>query len=237
MARILLVEDDPRIADFVRRGLEAEGHVVDWSASADEGFARARGGGYALAVLDRMLPGMDGLDLCRLLRREGAEIRILMLTARDALGDKVGGLRAGADDYITKPFSFDEFVARVEALLRRGDLARPDPVLRVGDLVLDPGRRLVTRGDRRIDLTPKEYGLLRHLMENEGVVQTRAQILSGVWGLGFDPGTKVVDVYVRYLRRKIDEGEWTALIHTARGTGYWIGEAGEVDAPTAEGGA
>jgi DNA-binding response OmpR family regulator len=226
MAKLLLVEDDPRIAAFIERGLVAEGHVVEIAATGTDGLRMARGGGYALVILDRMLPDFDGVEVCRQLRRERVGTRILMLTARDTLGDKVGGLRAGADDYLTKPFSFDEFVARIEALLRRSDLHRHEPELRVADLSLDPATRRVSRGARTIELTPKEYALLRYLMENAGTVLSRTQILNNNWGYGFDPGTKVVDVYIRYLRKKVDEGEATPLIHTIRGAGYSIGIRG-----------
>jgi two-component system, OmpR family, response regulator len=224
MAKLLLVEDDPRIAGFIERGLAAEGHTVDIAGTGTEGLKMARRGDYALMILDRMLPDFDGVEVCRQLRLEGAGTRVLMLTAKDALGDKVGGLRAGADDYLTKPFSFDEFVARIEALLRRSELHRHEPELRVADLTLDPATRRVARGDRVIDLTPKEYALLRYLMENAGTVLSRSQILNNNWGYGFDPGTKVVDVYIRYLRKKIDEGEATPLIHTIRGAGYSVGD-------------
>ena len=223
MAKLLLVEDDPRIASFVVRGLAAEGHVIDVAGAGLVGLAMARQADYALVILDRMLPDIDGVEVCRQLRSEGHGCRVMMLTAKDALGDKVGGLNAGADDYMTKPFSFDEFVARVEALLRRSEMHRPDPVLRVADLTLDPLTRQVRRGARAIALTRKEYALLRYLMENAGMVLSRSQILNNNWGYGFDPGTKVVDVYVRYLRRKIDDGEAVPLIHTARGVGYRIG--------------
>ncbi|TNC60899.1 response regulator transcription factor [Rubellimicrobium roseum] len=223
MARILLVEDDPRIVSFIKRGLQAEGHVIDTAGTAVQGLNMARENDYPLLILDRMLPDMDGAEICRQLRQERVGSRILMLTARDALGDKVGGLRAGADDYLTKPFSFDEFVARIEALLRRSEMQRHESRLQVADLTLDPATRAVTRGGRSIDLTPKEYALLRCLMESAGVVLSRTQLLNNVWGLTFDPGTKVVDVYVRYLRRKVDEGRAQPLIHTARGAGYWIG--------------
>lgn len=223
MARILLIEDDPRIASFIRRGLQADGHSVEHADTASKGLQLARGSDFPLLVLDRMLPDMDGLEVCRQLRRERVEARILMLTAKDALGDKVGGLRAGADDYLTKPFAFDEFVARVEALLRRGWARQHDTRLRVADLTLDPATRRVERGGRPITLTPKEYALLRCLMESQGAVLSRSQILSGVWGLSFDPGTKVVDVYIRYLRRKLDEGADPPLIRTVRGAGYVIG--------------
>jgi two-component system OmpR family response regulator len=224
MARLLLVEDDPRIVSFIRRGLQAEGHAVDVAETAIRGLNLARENDYPLVILDRMLPDMDGIEICRQLRQERVGSRILMLTAKDALGDKIGGLRAGADDYVTKPFAFDEFVARVEALLRRGGIQRPENSLRVGDLSLDTATRAVTRGGRSISLTPKEYALLRCLMESPGAVLSRAQLLNVVWGYGFDPGTKVVDVYIRYLRQKIDGQDEPPLIHTLRGVGYRIGE-------------
>jgi two-component system OmpR family response regulator len=223
VAKLLLVEDDPRIAGFIELGLSAEGHVVETAATGTAGLRMARDGGYALVILDRMLPDFDGVEVCRQLRLERVGTRILMLTAKDTLGDKVGGLRAGADDYLTKPFSFDEFVARIETLLRRSDLHRHEPELKVADLALDPTTRRVCRGARSIELTPKEYALLRYLMENAGTVLSRSQILNNNWGYGFDPGTKVVDVYIRYLRRKVDEGEAKPLIHTIRGAGYCIG--------------
>lgn len=234
MARILLVEDDLRIVSFIRRGLQAEGHMIETAQTAVQGLNLARGNDFPLVILDRMLPDMDGLEICRQLRQEQVDVRILMLTARDALADKIGGLRAGADDYLTKPFSFDEFVARVEALLRRGDLQRQEPGLRVGDLSLDPVTRRVERAGRVIALTPREYALLRCLMESPGAVLSRSQLLNNVWGYGFDPGTKVVDVYIRYLRKKIDEGEATPLIHTLRGAGYSLG-AQEPSVPTENG--
>jgi DNA-binding response OmpR family regulator len=223
MAKLLLVEDDPRIASFIERGLAAEGHVLDVVGKGAEGLALAQTHDYALLILDRMLPDMDGIEVCRQLREKHVGIRILMLTAKDAVGDKIGGFRAGADDYLTKPFAFGELVARVEALLRRSDLSRHEPELRVADLVLNPTTRQVTRGGRDIELTPKEYALLRYLMENAGIVLSRSQILNNNWGYGFDPGTKVVEVYIRYLRKKVDEGEGTPLIHTIRGAGYFIG--------------
>ncbi|ETX13289.1 transcriptional regulator [Roseivivax halodurans JCM 10272] len=223
MAKILLVEDDPRIASFVSRGLASEGHVIDIAEKALDGLTMARSTEYALVILDRMLPDMDGVEICRQLRTENHTCRVLMLTAKDAVADKIGGLYAGADDYVTKPFSFDEFVARVEALLRRGTPESLEPVLRVEDLTLDLRSREVRRGSREISLTRKEYALLRYLMENAGTVLSRTQILNNNWGYGFDPGTKVVDVYVRYLRKKVDEGETKQLIKTKRGAGYSIG--------------
>ena len=224
MARILLVQDDPRIVSFIRRGLQAEGHVIDTADTAARGLNMARENDYPLLILDRMLPDMDGAEICRQLRQERVGSRILMLTAKDTLGDKVGGLRAQADDYLTKPFSFDEFVARVEALLRRSAMQRHESRLQVSDLILDPATRAVMRGARAIELTPKEYALLQCLTENPGTVLSRSQLLSNVWGLAFDPGTKVVDVYIRYLRQKVDEGEVKPLIHTVRGFGYVIRE-------------
>lgn len=228
MAQLLLVEDDARIARFVRSGLEAEGHSVEVAVTALAGLALARRGDFSLVILDRMLPDMDGIEICRQLRSEQIDIRILMLTARDAIGDRIGGLRAGADDYLAKPFSFDEFVARIEALLRRGDLRRHQAELRVGNLVLDPMTRRVSRGDRRLDLTPREYALLRYLMENAGAVVSRAQLLNAVWGLGFDPGTKVVEVYIRYLRLKLEEENASPLLHTLRGMGYLLSADAEI---------
>jgi two-component system, OmpR family, response regulator len=226
MAKLLLVEDDPRIVSFIERGLSAEGHVLDVAGTGAAGLALGRTRAYPLMILDRMLPDMDGVEVCRQLRQERVGTRILMLTAKDAVGDKIGGLRAGADDYLTKPFSFAEFVARIEALLRRSELHRHEPDLRVGDLVLVPATRQVVRGARQIELTPKEYALLRYLMEHAGTVLSRSQILNDNWGYGFDPGTKVVDVFIRYLRKKVDEDEVTPLIHTVRGAGYYIGERG-----------
>lgn len=224
MAKLLLVEDDPRIIRFVERGLAAEGHILDIAGTGDQAMTLARANDYPLMILDRMLPDMDGVEVCRQLRQERIGVRVLMLTAMDALDHKLGGLRAGADDYLTKPFSFAELVARIEALLRRSDLHRHEPELRVADLVLDPSTRKVTRGGREIELTPKEYALLRYLMENAGSVISRTQLLNNNWGYGFDPGTKVVEVYIRYLRKKVDEGEAPQLIHTIRGVGYRIDE-------------
>jgi DNA-binding response OmpR family regulator len=224
MARMLLVEDDRRIVSFIKRGLEAEGHVVDVAENGRDALALAREAEYALIVLDRMLPLIDGLEVCRTLRREGHKSLVLMLTAKDSLQDKMDGLRGGADDYLTKPFAFDELLVRTEALLRRGRYQEPSSVLRVGELTLDQETKKVVRGAREIRLTAKEFALLAYLMANAGKVMSRARILNNVWRYGFDPGSKVVDVYVRYLRSKIDaEGE-KPLIHTVRGFGYRISE-------------
>jgi DNA-binding response OmpR family regulator len=171
-----------------------------------------------------MLPGVDGMEVCRLLRQEKRQCLILMLTAKDALEDKVEGLHGGADDYLTKPFAFEELLARMSALLRRGAYRPTEPVLKVGDLTLDPASRKVHRGEREIWLTPKEFMLLTFLMENAGTVLSRTRILNHIWRYSFDPGTKVVDVYIRYLRKKIDTGEEKPLIKTVRGFGYSISE-------------
>lgn len=226
MTAVLLVEDDPRIASFVRRGLEVEGYAVDVAGTAAEARTRAQARAYPLLVLDRMLPDGDGLEVCRTLRGEGFDGLVLMLTARDAVQDKIDGLKGGADDYLTKPFSFDELLVRLEALLRRARLqpSGGQAGLVVGDLRLDLAAKVARRGDRTIPLTAKEFALLVFLMENAGTVVSRARLLSGVWGLSFDPGTKVIDVYIRYLRRKVDEGEATSLIHTVRGFGYTVRE-------------
>jgi two-component system, OmpR family, response regulator len=225
-ARLLLVEDDPRIASFLQRGLAAEGYGVDLVRDGVEGLERATAGAYTLIVLDYMLPGLDGLEVCARLRKAGCRSLILMLTAKDGLQDKIAGLKGGADDYLTKPFAFDELLARIEALLRRGSRADPSAaVLEVGDLKLDHGAKTVLRGGTKIELTAKEFALLAYLMENAGTVVSRAKLLSNVWGMNFDPGTKVVDVYIRYLRRKIDGDGSEPLIQTVRGFGYKIDRA------------
>jgi two-component system, OmpR family, response regulator len=224
LAKILLVEDDPRIASFVRRGLEAEGYAVDFAENGDDALALARNTSYPLIVLDRMLPGLDGLEVCRQLRRERCESCILMLTAKDSLQDKVDGLKGGADDYLTKPFAFDELIARMEALLRRASKPASDPALKVADLVLDTSSKRVWRGDREIALTAKEFNLLAYLMAHAGTVVSRTRLLNNVWGLNFDPGTKVVDVYIRYLRQKVDAEGDAPLIKTVRGFGYLLGQ-------------
>ena len=222
MVKILLIEDDPRIARFVRRGLEAEGYAVEVADHGEDGLEQCRSNDYAVVILDRMLPGIDGMEICATLRSERRPCMILMLTAKDALQDKIEGLDAGADEYLTKPFAFDELLARLRALLRRSQHDVPEPVLEVGPLRLDPDTRKARRGEREIVLTLREYTLLAYLMENAGRVLSRTRILNHVWGYSFDPESKVVDVYIRYLRQKIDEGEEVALIRTVRGFGYTI---------------
>jgi two-component system copper resistance phosphate regulon response regulator CusR len=220
--RILVVEDERKVAAFVRQGLVEEGHVVevavDGAAALD---AVADGPPYDLVVLDVMLPKRDGVSVLKSLRAQKIQTPVLLLTARDGVADKVAGLDAGADDYLAKPFAFEEFLARVRALLRRGR-GRAEPVLRVADLSLDPATRAVLRGRRRISLTAREYALLEYFLRNTGRVLTRPMITQHVWGMDWDPESNIVDVYVGYLRRKIDaEGE-PRLLQTLRGAGYLL---------------
>jgi two-component system, OmpR family, response regulator len=219
---LLLVEDDQRIVSVLRRGLEAEGYVVETARNGAQALERVRAEDFALIILDRLMPGLDGLEICRRLRKTGNRSPILMLTAKDALQDKIDGLKGGADDYVTKPFAFGEVLARIEALLRRSTTGERAAVLTVGDLRLDRAAKVAWRGDRKIVLTAKEFALLEYLMTVAGVVVNREELLSNVWKLNFDPGTKLVDVHVRFLRRKIDEGEAEPLIKTVRGFGYTI---------------
>jgi DNA-binding response OmpR family regulator len=222
--KILLVEDDHRIARFVLRGLAAEGYAVEVADNGDDALELCRSNEYAIVILDRMLPGIDGIEICATLRRERRQCLVLMLTAKDALQDKVEGLTAVADDYLTKPFAFDELLARLQALLRRTRYEPDEPLLQVGDLTLDPATRRARRGEREIVLTLKEYMLLAYLMENAGKVLSRTRILNHVWGYNFDPESKVVDVYIRYLRQKVDEGEAKPIVKTVRGFGYTVSD-------------
>jgi two-component system copper resistance phosphate regulon response regulator CusR len=220
--RILLVEDEAKVASFIRRALEEESYAVDVSADGAEGLELARDakdGRYDLIILDVMLPGLSGMEILRVLRKEQINAPVLILTARSQVDQKVKGLDAGADDYLTKPFAIEELLARVRVLLRRGS-GEAGGVLQVEDLILNPASRDVTRGGRRIELTSKEYALLEYLMRNVGRVLTRPMIAEHVWNLDFDTFTNVIDVYVNYLRNKIDRGWERKLIHTVRGTGY-----------------
>ncbi|MDR3475053.1 MAG: response regulator transcription factor [Devosia sp.] len=219
---ILLIEDDRRIASFLERGLTAEGYNVSVEYDGRDGLERARIDPFELVILDRMLPYVDGLEVCRLLRQERRPVLILMLTARDSLADKVEGLMGGADDYLTKPFAFDELLARLVALKRRNGRLDGEGRLGVGPLVLDPQSRRVTRDGVAIELTVREFELLRYLMANADKVVSRQRLLNGVWEYGYDPGTKIVDVYVRYLRKKIDAEGAPSLIQTVRGIGYMM---------------
>lgn len=220
--QILVVEDDVRVADFLVRGLKAEGYRVELARTGPEGLALARNAEPGvLLLLDLMLPGLSGLELCQTLRAEGRHMPVLMLSALSNTEDKVTGLRLGADDYLTKPFAFEELLARIEALLRRGREQRPRAsTLQVADLVLDLERMQASRAGQPIVLTARELAFLELLMSAPGRVYSRERILSNVWGTNEDPLTNVVDVYVRRLRTKIDEGHALALIKTVRGFGY-----------------
>lgn len=223
---ILIVEDDPRVADFLVRGLKAEGYAVQHARTGPQGLELARRGDLALLVLDLMLPGINGLDLCQTFRAEGGRTPVLMLTAMSTIEDKVNGLRLGADDYLTKPFDFEELLARIEALLRRGRDLRPRvTTLQVADLVLDRERMRVERAGQPITLTAKELAFLELLMSAPGRVYSRERILANVWGTHEDPLTNIVDVYVRRLRMKIDDDHAVQLLQTVRGLGYRISEA------------
>ena len=217
--RILVIEDESKVASLVRRALEEEGHSVQVALNGEEGLDLALTTQPDLIILDWLLPGQDGLTICQAIRASGSHTPILMLTARDAVEHRVAGLDSGADDYLTKPFALGELLARVRALFRRGVLPQA-PVLTIGDLVLDPATRSVRRGELEIDLSAREFSLLDHLMRNAGRTLTRSMIAERVWGYEFDSGTNVVDVYINYLRNKIDRGHAQKLIHTTRGVGY-----------------
>ncbi|MGF6228768.1 DNA-binding response OmpR family regulator [Inquilinus ginsengisoli] len=219
--RILIIEDDRRISGFLQRGLEAEGYRVLLAEDGRDGLDRVRQEAIDLVILDRLIPYVDGLEVCRIIRQERRPVLVLMLTAKESIRDRVDGLQSGADDYLTKPFAFDELVARIEALGRRRPGLDPIELLQVGPLALDPATRRVTRSGVEIELTVREFELLRYLMQNAGKVVSRQRLLSHVWNYGFDPGTKVVEVYIRYLRRKLDP-DAPALIRTIRGVGYML---------------
>ena len=219
--RILVVEDEVKVAAFVRQALEEEGHGVDVAHDGAAGLAFAHGADYDLIILDWLLPERDGLSVCRALRAAGRRVPILMLTARDAVQDRIEGLDSGADDYLTKPFALGELLARTRALLRRGLPGGP-PVLKAGDLTLDPATRRVRRGTRPVDLSAREYALLEYLMRHSGQTVTRTMITEHVWDFDFDSGTNVVDVYINYLRNKLDRDRERNLIRTVRGVGYCL---------------
>jgi two-component system copper resistance phosphate regulon response regulator CusR len=221
--RILVVEDERKVAQFIKKGLEEEGYAVDLASDGEEGLAMALDGVHDLIVLDIALPKMDGLRVLKRLREEKAPNPVLLLTVRATIEDKVFGLDSGADDYLTKPFAFQELVARIRALLRRKAEAGA-PLLRFADLVLDPARRLVSRGEEKIELTGKEFSLLEYFLRNPGRVLSRAMISEHVWDYDFDTESNVIDVYVNYLRRKIDSGRKKKLIQTVRGAGYVLKE-------------
>ena len=221
---ILVVEDERKVASFIKRGLEAAHHSVDVEYDGATGLNRLIEGEYDLVILDVMLPKLDGLEVMKEIRQRRVNLPVLLLTAKVSVADKVTGLDLGADDYLTKPFAFEELLARVRALLRRGAGAAASPILAIADLRLDPVTREVTRGNKRIDLTPKEYALLEFLLRRREQVLSRAVIAEHVWGVNYDTFTNVIDVYVNYLRKKIDSGFEPKLIHTVRGAGYVLKE-------------
>ena len=221
---ILVVEDERRLAQVVRKVLEEEGHTVDVAHDGEEGLAMAMDGSHDVVLLDVLLPGIDGFEVCRSLRANRVDTPVLLLTALDGIEDRVRGLDAGADDYLPKPFAFQELLARLRALGRRRVQARDPGQLQTANLVLDLRRRRAVRDGRTIDLSPKEFALLEFLMRNQGRVVTRTQILDHVWGYDYSPDSNLVDVYVTYLRRKIDRGHGQKLIRTVRGAGYAVGD-------------
>lgn len=220
--RVLIVEDDRSLAEALRKGLSQEGNVVDVVHDGVEGLELAESGLHDAIVLDVMLPKMDGLSVSRRLREDGVHLPILMLTARDALPDRISGFDAGADDYLTKPFSFEELLVRLRAITRRGQAPIEEHTLAVGDLVMDTRSRQVTRAGQIIDLPPREYALLEFLMRHPGQALSRTLILDRVWEYGFDSFANVVDAAILRLRKAVDEGFETQLIQTVRGVGYRI---------------
>jgi DNA-binding response OmpR family regulator len=225
--RLLLVEDDAKLARSIQQGLTAESFAVEVVGTGEDAVQRARATAYDLIVLDIMLPHMDGFSVCRALRAAGLDVPILMLSARGVVEDRVRGLQTGADDYLSKPFSFAELTARVQALLRR---QHPSTLrlLKVSDLTLDPVTRIVKRGEHRVDLSAREFALLEYLMRNAGHVLTRAMIAEQVWNFTWERLTNVIDVYVNHLRRKTEVSGAPRLIHAVRGVGYVLREEGPV---------
>ncbi|MGA1865035.1 MAG: response regulator [bacterium] len=221
--RILVIEDEKKVAGFIRRGLIEEGYAVDLSYDGEDGYFQAKEIPYDCIILDLMLPKLDGVSLCRKLRLNNIQTPLIMLTARDSVKDKVAGLDSGADDYLTKPFAFEELLARIRVLMRKGKNQQPAR-LQAADLVLDPVSHKVWRGEEEIALTVKEYALLEYFMQNAGSVITRTMIAEHVWDINFDTFTNVIDVYVNYLRNKIDKDHGIKLIHTVRGRGYILKE-------------
>jgi two-component system OmpR family response regulator len=221
--RVLIVEDQPKLAALLARGLREEGHAADIAERGEDAAWMALAARYDAIVLDIMLPGIDGLETCRQLRRRGVWTPVLMLTARDAVGDRVIGLDAGADDYLTKPFSFEELLARLRALNRRTPAERPVTV-EVGDLRLDPAAHRAWRGETELDLSAKEFALLELLMRRPGNVLTRGQLLEGAWDMAYERRSNIVDVYIRHLREKIDRPFGSDTIETVRGVGYRLKE-------------
>lgn len=220
--KILVVEDDKTTGPYIASGLREEGHIVDLVDDGKDGLIQATTADYDVLVIDRMLPGLDGLTLLKTLRGAKNKTPALMLTALSGVGDRIEGLDAGADDYLVKPFAFGELSARLSALARRPNLTEQETVLQAGDLEMDLIRRKVTRGGTDVDLLPREFVLLEHLLRRKGRVQTRTMLLESVWGINFDPQTNVVETHISRLRTKIDKPFQTELIETVRGAGYRI---------------
>lgn len=218
--KILLIEDDRETRDYIARGLKEAGHALGVAADGRDGLFRATGEDWDLLIVDRMLPGLDGLGLVRTLRASGGKAPVLFLTTLGGVGDRVGGLEAGADDYLTKPFAFAELVARVNALGRRPRDVKTETALRVGDLELDLLKRTVRRGDKPVLLQPREFKLLEYLMRHAGEVVTRTMLLESVWDFHFDPRTNIVETHISRLRSKLNRDGTGELIHTVRGAGY-----------------
>jgi two-component system OmpR family response regulator len=223
--KILVVEDDPTTADYVASGLEQNGFVVDRATDGRDGLFHATDGNYSAIVLDRMLPSMDGLTVLSAIRAAGIQTPVIVLSALGSTDERVKGLKAGSDDYLAKPFAFSELLARIEALQRRGPASQEvTTILSCADLHMDLLTRRVERGGERVDVQPREFRLLELLLRNQGQVVTRTMMLEEVWDYHFDPGTNVIDVHISRLRKKIDEGSDTPLLHTVRGVGYMLSE-------------
>ena len=227
--RILVVEDDSRIARFVSKGLQEQAYAVDVANNGDEALYKAAINDYDAVVLDVMIPGRDGFEVCRELRASGSIVPVIMLTARDEVKDRISGLDSGADDYLTKPFEVAELLARLRALLRRGHVLRP-PTIEIADLIIDTRGRTVTRGGCDIALTAKEYALLEYLAREAGRVVSRSEISEHVWDETYDSASNLIDVHINRLRRKIEDGFKTVLIHTRRGEGYVLAASGKEEA-------
>ncbi len=224
--RVLLVEDDPRIARFVAKGLREQAYAVDLAADGDVALYRASVNIYDVVILDLILPKRSGFEVCHALRDSGASVPVLMLTARDAVEDRIAGFNAGADDYLVKPFDFGELLARLRALSRRGPQLRPQRIV-IDDLIIDTVAQQVTRGGRGIELTAKEYALIEYLAREQGRVIGRAEISEHVWDESYDPCSNLIEVYINRLRHKIDGGFLQPLIHTRRGVGYMLQPCGD----------
>jgi DNA-binding response OmpR family regulator len=231
--RILLVEDDRRIARFVVKGLREQAYAVDVTGDGDDASYKLSVNDYDAVILDVMIPGRDGFEVCRNLRAAGSAVPIIMLTARDTVNDRITGLDSGADDYMTKPFAVTELLARLRALLRRGHVVRP-ATISIADLVLDTRAQRATRNGRSLALTTKEYALLEYLAREQGRVVGRAEIAEHVWDENFDPITNLIDVYINRLRRKVDNDFSVKLIHTRRGAGYMLAAPDQVERKVAQ---